>query len=181
MSTHTARRSGPVPAHGRRGAPEPAEFRRAMGLLPTGVAVVTVGSGEETAAVTVGSLVSVSLAPALVLVSIGSTGRLVEAIDRVGGFAVNVLAADQRELSRCFAARDRPHGKEAEERLGGAVGAGGHVLLRDAVFSLECRTEHRYPGGDHVLFLGRVDALHAGEESGAPLVHHRGAYTSLTD
>jgi flavin reductase (DIM6/NTAB) family NADH-FMN oxidoreductase RutF len=181
MSTHTERRSDPVTAHEQRGAPDPADFRRAMGLLPTGVAVVTVGSGEETAAVTVGSLVSVSLVPALVLVSIGSTGRLVEAIDRAGGFAVSVLAADQQELSRCFAARDRPHGKAAEERLGGAVGASGHALLGDAVFSLECRTEHRYPGGDHVLFLGRVDALYGADETGAPLVHHRGAYTSLAE
>ncbi|MFF8993543.1 flavin reductase family protein [Streptomyces sp. NPDC014983] len=181
MSTHTARRSGAVVAHDQREAPGQADFRRAMGLLPTGVAVVTVGSGEETEAVTVSSLVSVSLAPALVLVSIGATGRLVGAIDRAGGFAVSVLTADQRELSGCFAARDRPHGKVAEERLGGAVGASGHVLLRNAVFSLECRTEHRYPGGDHVLYLGRVDALHQAEETGAPLVHHRGTYTSLED
>ncbi|MFF3954992.1 flavin reductase family protein [Streptomyces sp. NPDC001890] len=183
MSTHTARRAGATAGHDReRGTgPERTDFRRAMGLLPTGVAVVTVGCGEQTEAVTVGSLLSVSLDPALVLVSLGSTGRLVEAIDRVGGFAVNVLTTDQSDLSACFASHDRPHGRGAEERLGGVAGASGHVLLRDAVLSMECRTEHRYPGGDHVLFLGRVDALHTARAAGSPLVHHRGAYTSLKD
>ncbi|MFI9270979.1 flavin reductase family protein [Kitasatospora sp. NPDC052896] len=179
MSTHTAQRPGAPagPGHQLGPAPGPTEFRRAMGLLPTGVAVVTVGSGEQAEAVTVGSLTSISLDPMLVLVSLGSTGRLVAAIERAGGFAVNVLTVDQTELAGDFAARDRPRGRAAEDRLGGVVGAGGHLLLPDAVLSLECRTEHRYPGGDHVLFLGRVDTLHVPEPARRPLVHHRGAYT----
>ncbi|WP_035804576.1 flavin reductase family protein [Kitasatospora mediocidica] len=155
------------------------DFRRAMGLFPTGVAVVSAGSGERTEAVTASSLTSVSLDPLLVLVSIKATGRLCEAIDSAAGFAVNVLSAEQRALSDLFAAHERPRGLLAQQQLGGVVAPSGHLLVPGAVFSLECRTEHRYPGGDHVLFLGRVGALHTAEPARSPLVHHRGAYTAL--
>ncbi|CCH29446.1 flavin reductase family protein [Actinosynnema sp. NPDC047251] len=158
---------------------DPGEFRKVMGLFPTGVTVVTAGRGERTEAVTASAVASISLDPPLVLVSLRAAGRLPTAIDGAGGFAVNVLAADQERLSALFAARDRPRGVAALERLGGTVGASGHVVLPSAVLSLECRTEHRYPGGDHVLFLGRVLAVHAAEPVKAPLVHHRGAYHRL--
>ncbi|MDH6515147.1 flavin reductase (DIM6/NTAB) family NADH-FMN oxidoreductase RutF [Streptomyces sp. SAI-208] len=177
MSMHVARRPGG--AGGRAASVDAALFRRTMGLLPTGVTVVTAGSGGTTEAVTASSVTSISLDPPLVLVSVGATGRLRGAIEEAGGFAVNVLGEDQAELSAVFAGRDRPRGDLAQERLGGRIGDGGHALLAGAVFSLECRTEHVYPGGDHVLFLGRVGAVHAADPVRRPLVHHQGGYTVL--
>ncbi|MER6535548.1 flavin reductase family protein [Streptomyces sp. 900105755] len=179
MSTHVARRPGSAGDSAAAPEPDATVFRRAMGHLPTGVTVITAGSGGATEAVTASSVTSVSLDPLLVLVSIGANGRLRGAIEDAGGFAVNVLAEDQAELSAAFAARDRPRGLTAQERLGGRVGDSGHVLLADAVFSLECRTEHCYPGGDHVLFLGRVGAVHVADPVRPPLIHHQGGYAAL--
>ncbi|MFJ9871291.1 flavin reductase family protein [Streptomyces sp. NPDC101165] len=161
--------------------PAPEAFRGAMGLFPTGIAVITVGQGADTEAMTASSVTSISLDPMLVLVSVNAVGRLVPAIDGAGGFGVNVLAQDQRELSRRFATRDRPSGLAAQRLLGpAAVGHGGHLLLPDALVSLQCTTEHRYPGGDHVLYLGLVRALRVTDPDRPPLVYHRGAYTSLS-
>ncbi|MEU8436247.1 flavin reductase family protein [Streptomyces sp. NPDC029216] len=179
MSIHVAHLPGGGGGPAACAVPDAAVFRRAMGLLPTGVTVITAGSGRATEAVTASSVTSVSLDPLMVLVSIGAGGRIRGAIEASGGFAVNALAEDQEELSVVFAARDRPRGLPAQERLGGWVGDSGHVLLPGAVFSLECRTEHRYPGGDHVLFLGRVDAVHVADPVRRPLIHHQGAYTAL--
>ncbi|WP_416981234.1 flavin reductase family protein [Streptomyces sp. T028] len=179
MSMHVAQLPGGTGGRTVHAEPDAAVFRRTMGLLPTGVTVITVGSGGATEAVTASSVASISLDPLLVLVSIGATGRLRGAIEDAGGFAVNVLAEDQAELSAVFAARDRPRGLPAQERLGGWVGDSGHVLLTGAVFSLECRTEHRYPGGDHVLFLGRVGAVHVADPVRLPLIHHQGGYAAL--
>ncbi|MBD0743126.1 hypothetical protein BG418_16255 [Streptomyces sp. CBMA152] len=151
-----------------------------MGLFPTGIAVITVGQGADTEAMTASSVTSISLDPILVLVSVNAGGRLVAAIDGAGGFGVNILSQDQHELSRRFATRDRPSGLAAQRLLGSAVvGQGGHLLVPEALVSLECTTEHRYPGGDHVLYLGLVRALRVADPVRPPLVYHRGAYTGL--
>ncbi|GLZ32245.1 nitrilotriacetate monooxygenase [Lentzea sp. NBRC 105346] len=160
-------------------SPDTVAFRRAMGMFPTGVAVLTAGRDAATVAMTANAVVSISLDPMLVLISIGESGRLRGAIESTGGFAVNVLAADQRPLSDLFARRDRPTGHAAQDVLGSLVGDTGVALVRDAVVSLECETYRQYPGGDHVLFLGRVAALHSSTVDREPLLFHQGGYSSL--
>lgn len=59
-------------------SPNAEAFRGAMGLFPTGIAVITVGQGPGTEAMTASSVTSISLEPTLVLVSVnaaGPTGR----------------------------------------------------------------------------------------------------------
>lgn len=186
MTTQTAELPAAPPVFSTCRSPGPDAFRRAMGLFPTGVTLITSGSGERTEAMTASSVTSVSLDPLLVLISIGATGRLRTSIENTGAFAVNVLAEGQQELSAQFASRTRPRGLAAQQRLSTAngqalTGTSGAVLVPDAVLALECRTERCYPGGDHVLFLGRVEALHVGAAPREPLLYHRGSYAALAD
>ncbi|MCC8476999.1 flavin reductase [Streptomyces sp. CS149] len=160
-------------------APEPDTYRTAMGLLPTGVTVVTSGSGEDTEALTVSSVTSVSLVPLLLLISIGADGRLRRRVEQNRAFTVNVLGTGQEELSGRFASHGRPHGTAAQELLGPRTGRTGNALVEGAALSVDCEVEHEYPGGDHVLFIGRVAALHMPDEPPAPLVYHRGRYAAL--
>ena len=74
------------------------------------------------------------------------------AFSNSGYFAVNVLAADQCDLSRHFAV-------QAENRfadLDYATGIGGCPLLSGTLASFQCSTENTVGGGDHVIFIGRV-------------------------
>ncbi len=167
---------GVLPAQSR---PDGDTYRRAMGLMPTGVTVITCGSGDRTEALTASSVTSVSLDPLLLLISIGAHGRMRRRIDEHGAFTVNVLASGQEDLSAVFAAHDRPGGPAAQQILGTRVGRTGNVLVSGALLSVDCRVEHRYPGGDHVIVLGRVEALHTRGNPAAPLVYHRGGYATL--
>ncbi|MFE9443042.1 flavin reductase family protein [Streptomyces sp. NPDC006602] len=162
-----------------RSAVDSREFRQAMGRFPTGVAVVASGAGGSTEALTVNSVTSVSLAPLLMSVCLRPEGRVSRRIAQRQEFTLSFLAADQRQVSALFASRDRPVGIQAQRQLGDLVGPRGSVLVQGALASMECVVETFSEGGDHVIVLGRVEALHLGDADREPLVFHRGDYTRL--
>lgn len=150
------------------------DFRRALGCFATGVAVITTrDGGGRPAGLTINSFTSVSLDPPLVLWSLSRHAASLPAFHDSEFFAVNVLAADQLDLSRRFA---RPS-SDKFAGLGFVDGLGGVPLLDGTAACFECRTRHRYDGGDHVIFLGRVERYaHSDRE---PLVFGRGRYGRL--
>ncbi|WCB94070.1 Flavin-dependent monooxygenase, reductase subunit HsaB [Baekduia alba] len=90
-------------------------------------------------------------------------------------FAVNLLAAGQRELSDRFARRTDPASwAGVAHRLPDGV-----PILDDALASVECRVHEIAEGGDHVIVIGQVIAVAHPEEHVEPLLFYRGAYVSL--
>lgn len=155
-------------------------FRSAMGLFPTGVAIIASGVGDELEVVTANSLTSISLDPPLLLISIRADGKIRSKIDQVGAFSVSILSAKQESLSVNFARKDRPAGRAAMQHLGAALGVANSILLPGSLVSLECTLETQYAGGDHILFLGRVVMIHPGDPEDMPLVTHRSNYMSIS-
>ena len=160
------------------GAPPPptvdaAEFRSLMARWPTGVSVVTARDGPLDAGLTVNAFLSVSLTPPSVLVSLTRDADTAPVIERTGRFAVNLLAADQREISERFA-RPVP---SSEKFAGIAVhrGESGIALLDRTLGALECRVVSHRREFDHLLFLGEVVRQEPGREA-LPLVYYRSAY-----
>lgn len=154
-------------------------LREAMGVFPTGVTVLTSGHGEGTEGMTANAVISVSLDPALFLVSVHRETRISPRIKECGYFAVSLLASNQEGLSRLFASPERSSGLSAVHSLGGGYGRTGAPLAAGALAAIECELEAVYPGGDHELFLGRVAAVHLGDTRRGPLVFHEGGYPSL--
>lgn len=155
---------------------DPQQFRAALGQFATGVAVVTtVGPDGRPAGVTVNSFASVSLDPPLVLWSLALKAATMPAFRAAGHFAVNILAADQVELSNRFALpqADRYAGIDWTPGLGGAP------LLDGCCARIECRAETQYEGGDHLIFVGRVERLERAERP--PLVYHASRYCAVAD
>lgn len=171
----SAEMSVPLPAEIDGGA-----FRRALGCFPTGVALLTSGSGHEAHAITVNSFVSVSLDPPLILVGVKESGRICPLISRRRSFAVNVLADDQRDVSSEFARSDRIEGGMAMRRLRAVPGVTGDAIVPGAVVSLACELWAEHPGGDHVLFIGRVVRIDGGDAERPPLLFHRSRYAGLS-
>ena len=160
-------------------APDASAFRAAMGSFPTGVTVVTVASADGTGhGITVNSFSSVSLNPMLVLVCLNRTSRGVGLIERAGAFAVNVLSAGQRDLSRWFADRHRPAGSMMFDGVPFEPGVTGCPILAGATASFDCELRQLHRAGDHVIVLGEVVALvHRAQLE--PLIFHAGTYKSL--
>jgi len=160
----------------------PDEYRRVVGHFATGVTVVTTHWDGRHYAMTANSFTSVSLEPVLALVAVETRARFHDAVLASGTFAVNVLAADQEDVSRWFATRGRPHD---ESYMGGwALTEGpatGSALLDGALATLECATYATHPGGDHTLLVGEVLAASAPREGVEPLVYFRGTYRRLSE
>ncbi|GIW41653.1 MAG: hypothetical protein KatS3mg076_2230 [Candidatus Binatia bacterium] len=155
---------------------DPLEFRRVLGHFPAGVTVVTVrGEDGRPYGLTATAFTSVSLDPPLVLVCVDRKSESFPHFERAGAFAVNFLRLDQRETSQRFA---RSGGDKFADVPYETVATGSPVL-RDRLGFLDCTLVHRYEGGDHVIYVGRVEAADAGP--GEPLLYYRGAYRRLAE
>lgn len=152
------------------------DLRAVMRRFPSGVAIVTVDAHGYRLGVTVSALVSLSLEPPLVGVSISRDAQMHELLREAGGFAVSLLAGGQEWLAQHFARSTPPiamwHGVAHHE------GSHGAPLLAGALGWLECRLLAEHEAGDHTLFVGEVLAAEPGEDA-PPLLHVHSSYRTL--
>jgi flavin reductase (DIM6/NTAB) family NADH-FMN oxidoreductase RutF len=145
------------------------ELRSAMRRFPAGVGVLTL---RRPYGLTIGSLVSVSLEPALVSVSIGHDTQAHELIRDEQGFAISLLAGDQAALAQHFARSVPPIalfvGLEYREGPRGP-------LLEGALAWLECAVRAEHVEGDHTIFVADVERVELGRP-GEGLVYREGTY-----
>ena len=122
------------------------EYRQALGTFATGVTVVTAMSTTgELAGLTANSFTSVSLEPPLILWCLADTSDNLAVFQSAPYFAVNILAADQKEISDHFARRQKDKFVSIQYR----AGKGGSPLLDGCVTWLQCRMISTHVAGDH--------------------------------
>jgi flavin reductase (DIM6/NTAB) family NADH-FMN oxidoreductase RutF len=151
------------------------DFRGALAAFATGVTIVTTRGEEHPYGMTANAFSSVSLDPPLVLVCVKAFSEGGDLIRENEVFAVNILAAEQEPLSRYFASKDRPRGRDAFSDIAHRTAASGAPVLDGAVGYLDCALNASYDAGDHVIFIGEVLALDFSHEVD-PLLFHAGGY-----
>jgi flavin reductase (DIM6/NTAB) family NADH-FMN oxidoreductase RutF/DNA-binding IclR family transcriptional regulator len=147
------------------------ELRRVLGSFVTGVTVITTVDDEgKWWGLTANSFTSVSLNPPLVLWNQSISAPSYPVFRDAKRFAVSILAENQIDISRRFS------GSTADKFAGVSVriGLGGVPLIEGCSAYLECARESSFPGGDHAVFLGRVEQVEKCERS--PLVFGQGRY-----
>lgn len=156
------------------------QFRDALGLFPTGIAIVTAAAEDgSVGGLTVNSFTSISLDPPLVMVSLAQSISSFSIFERAPYFAVSLLREDQRHVSATFATSDVAKWQGGHHRAGVAATA---PVIHPNLAAFECETHARYEGGDHLLLLGRVIRIEtAGDGKARPLVYYRGQYRELSD
>ncbi|WP_460772078.1 flavin reductase family protein [Microbacterium sp. GXF7504] len=145
------------------------DLRSCAGRFGSGVVVVTYDTADGARGITLNSFISVSLEPALVLVSIGKTSRS-HAYLAGTPFTINILAGDQQPVARHFAGQS---GAGTPQWLDGAVGP----ALGGTVARMHCMPYKAVDAGDHTLYLGEVVALD--QRDGDTLGFHDGRYSVL--
>ncbi len=145
-------------------------LRRTLGMFATGVTVITALKGEEVHGMTANAFMSVSLEPPLVLISVDRRTKMCGLLHEGMHYGVSVLCETQAALSDRFAGRSdqvEPRFQVVKET----------PLVDGALAHFVARVEKSYWGGDHSLFLGRVEYARYGE--GTPLLFHGGRYERL--
>lgn len=151
-------------------------FRDALSQFATGVTVITTRLDDgRFFGLTASSFNSVSLNPPLVLWSLAAGAQSMPLFTANSHYVINVLSASQLALAERFASRipNRFDGVEFE------LSHTGLPILKGVSAWFECHNRSRYPEGDHVIFVGEVERCDVRAQ--APLVFHRGQFTSTDD
>ncbi|RST77378.1 flavin reductase [Siminovitchia acidinfaciens] len=145
------------------------ELRNCFGCFATGVTVVTwVNDEGQRRGITVNSFTSVSLDPPLLLVSIDKKTKAFEELKN-RSFVINILSADQSVYAMQFAGRPQENlivqWEEDAEKGPRIKGASAHF---------QCSPWEEYEGGDHLLFVGKVDDFYYDDSES--LLFYRGKF-----
>ena len=141
-------------------------------MFATGVTIVTARTAAgELVGLTANSFNSVSLDPPLVLWSLARAAGSLAVLSTGSHYAINILAADQKDLAERFSIR----GSDRWSGVAFTEGAGGAPVLAGAAATFECFNRSRYEEGDHVIFVGEVERCthHVGA---SPLLFHGARY-----
>ncbi len=141
-------------------------------MFATGVTIVTARTPDGALiGLTANSFNSVSLNPPLVLWSLSQAAGSMAVLSAGSHYAINILAADQKELAERFASKREDRWTDVRF----TEGAGGAPLLAGAAATFECFNRSRYEEGDHVIFVGEVERC-SHRAGAAPLLFHGGRF-----
>ena len=151
------------------------DFKNALKDFHAGVTIVTAADADGTpVGATVSSFASLSLDPPLVLICLTRDARSTAAIKACRAYVVHVLDDSQAALARRFAT-------DITDKFDGSdyfLNDDGVPCLSGCPLRLECTLEDEYDGGDHLIFVGRVQA--AGRADGfTPLVYGNRTFYGL--
>ncbi len=156
-------------------------YRDALRHFPSGVTIVTIKSPDMEAVhgLTVSAFASVSPDPPLILISIDHRARACQMLEKAGtGFAVNILAHDQMELSNRFAwLKDEDRFAEGNW----TTDVTGAPILEDALAWLDCTVHSHFPAGSHTIYIGEVQGSGVPRPDAKPLLYWNRGYRKLVD
>ncbi|MEV6352083.1 flavin reductase family protein [Streptomyces hydrogenans] len=152
---------------------DPAEFRRVLGHFASGVTLVTTVDEAGPTGFACQSFASLSLDPPLVAFMVARTSTTWPRIAAAGTFCVNILGADQGPLCRAFAVSgaDKFAGVEWTP-----TPVTGTPRLTGTPAWIDCAITAVHTGGDHLIVVGRVEALGTDDTDAEPLLFHRGRF-----
>jgi flavin reductase (DIM6/NTAB) family NADH-FMN oxidoreductase RutF len=155
---------------------ESRRFLDTIGLLPSGVTVVTAVVEGHIHGMTANAVISLSLAPMQILVCVSRKAKMAGLMREGVPFTVNILRDDQSQISNHFAGAARK--PEVMPKLDFTHWSGG-ARLEGSLGAIGCTVHSRLDGGDHWIVIGDVNSLFQGNDPDHPLLYFRGRYKRL--
>ncbi len=154
------------------------ELRIAMRSWSAGVTVVTAQHEGRRHGMTVNSFTSISIDPALIIISLQKNTKTHEFVTKSGAFGLTMLSARQTQISDLFAGRV-PEVEDRFEGLHTETLVTGSPLLAGGLAWLDCRIQQMVDAGSNTLIIAEVVAARSLSEE-APLVYHNRGYWTVS-
>jgi len=135
------------------------QFRDAMARLGAAVNVITSDGHAGRLGVTATAVCSVSDSPPTVLVCINRKCAQNEPLKANGVFCVNILSAEQEDVSALFAGVGQYSTEERFERTDWQTLETGSPVISGCVASCDCRVQSIHEVGTHSIIIGNVVAV----------------------
>ncbi|MBI2707108.1 MAG: flavin reductase family protein [Proteobacteria bacterium] len=149
------------------------QFRKTLGLFPTGVTIITAPQkGGQDIGITISSLTSVSLSPPQILFCLSKHSKTMPVFKASPYFAINILSESQSHLSDGFARHVPMEWEKVDTYRHSATGC---LLIKDTLGYIICEKGAIYDGEDHEIIIGKVLDLEV-ISSASPLVRQKGQY-----
>lgn len=152
------------------------QFKLGMRTLAGAVNIITSTHSGHRYGMTATAVCSATAEPPTVLVCINRLATTHDAVAKSRVFCVNVLRAEDWQLSTTFSGAQAGEGRFKSgnwTRL-----TTGSPVLVDALVSFDCRVVKKVVHGTHTVFLGEVEQILVGNK-GKPLLYSEGQYARL--
>ena len=153
-----------------------AQFKLGMRSLAHAVNVITAAHGGRRYGMTATAVCSATAEPPTLLVCLNRYSATHAGVAASKAFCVNVLRAEDSELSNLFSGAQSGEGR-FKAREWSKLATGSPILL-DALVSFDCRLVKKVVQGSHTIFLGQVLQVVFGKK-GKPLLYADGQYAKL--
>ncbi|HBT32462.1 MAG TPA: flavin reductase [Pusillimonas sp.] len=154
------------------------EFRAAMRQLAGGVSVITAAHGNDRTGLTATSVVSISMNPPELFISVNQSSSSWPVIEKSGKFGINVLQQDQQIVAEHFSGKGGRKGAERYADDDWYQTPDGVWLSNRALAAFACDVDKVWMHREHALIAGLVTRIdvHAGQQ---PLTYWHGHYGSF--
>jgi flavin reductase len=152
------------------------QFKAGMRSLAGAVNIITSSHGGRRYGMTATAVCSATADPPTVLACINKLATTHAAVAKSRVFCVNVLRAEDWELSTTFSGAQTGESR-FKTRDWTRLATGSPVLI-DALVSFDCRVVKQMAHGTHTIFLGQVEQVLFGQK-GKPLLYSEGQYAKL--
>jgi flavin reductase (DIM6/NTAB) family NADH-FMN oxidoreductase RutF len=148
-----------------------ADFDPVLGRVPSGIFILTVGSGERATGMLASWVMQAGFEPPMVTIAVKKGRYIEDRITRGDPFILNLVAEKQFDLLKHFGKGFEPD-QPAFEGLSIRHCARAVPILTDCLGHLECEPVSHFDSGDHRIFLAKV--VRGGlQGEAAPMVHIR--------
>ena len=144
------------------------DFRKAWGFFPTGVSILAVKNQDnEIHGMTASSVMSISLDPPIMMVSVGNERSILENLENSDFISISLLSKEQSNIALFFS---KPHSFEND-----------FFNIKDDFFYIKeclsyffCKKNHSIEIGDHIVFFLEVEKIQFKDKP--PLVWYKGEF-----
>ncbi|WP_397473536.1 flavin reductase family protein [Pusillimonas sp.] len=154
-------------------------FRQAMRQMAGGVCVITVNDGEERTGLTATSVVSVSMDPPELLISVNRSSSSWPVLEKAGRFGINVLNRAQQQVAENFSGKGGLRGAARYADDDWLQTPQGVWLSRKALTVFACDVEKVFQHRQHALVIGKVAFIDV-MPGPLPLTYWEGSYRTLS-